>query len=106
MSDDVRNFTQRSPVASERLGRGRSTLHEDVRRGTMPPPIKVGTRWSAWPSDEVDAIARARIAGFTDDELRALVKDLVAQRKTKAMQGRIAGLGDDDPARRHVPIEG
>lgn len=98
---------QRSPVASERLGRGRSTLHEDVRRGIMPPPIKVGSRWSAWPSDEVSAIARARIAGFSDDELRVLVKELVDRRKTAApMQGRIDGLGGDDPARRHVSIEG
>lgn len=71
---------QRSTVVSERLGRGRSTLHEDVRRGIMPPPIRVGARWSAWPSDETSEIARARITGFTDDQLRVLVKELLARR--------------------------
>lgn len=91
---------QRSPVVTERLGRGRSTIHEDVRRGVMPPPIRVGSRWSAWPSDEVDAVLRARIAGLSDDEIRSLVRDLVSRRKV-----RTAGLGDE-PARCGGSIEG
>lgn len=92
---------ERAGTVAQRLGRGRSTIHSDVREGLMPPPIRLGLRWSAWPSDEVDAIARARIAELSDDELRVLVKGLVAARRN-----RIAGLGDDDPVRRHVSIEG
>ena len=90
---------QRANVVCKRLSRCRATIHSDVRQGTLTPPIAIGRRWSAWPSDEIDAIARARIAEFTDDDLRALVKDLVAKRKTAApMQGRIAGLGGDTTA--------
>jgi prophage regulatory protein len=34
-----------------------------------------------WPSDEIDAINSARIAGKTDEEIRALVVKLEADRK-------------------------
>jgi prophage regulatory protein len=88
---------QRSPVVCKRLGRGRATLHQDVHDGLLTPAITIGSRWSAWPSDEIDQIARARIAGWSNDDLRALVKELVARRKTAA-PGRIASRGDDEPA--------
>lgn len=93
---------ERNPVVQKRMGRGKATLHQDVREGVMTPPITIGKRWSAWPSDEVDAVVRARIAGASKDALRELVKELVARRQTAApIQGRIAGVGGDD---RHVSI--
>lgn len=46
----------------------------------MPPPIKLTPRSSAWVEDEVAAVNAARIAGRTDDEIRQLVKQLVAAR--------------------------
>lgn len=35
---------------------------------------------SVWPESEVDAIISARIQGKTENEIKALVRDLVAQR--------------------------
>ena len=56
-----------------------STIYRDVKRGTFPKPVKIGTV-SAWPSDEVEAVTKARIAGKSDDEIRAIVADLHRQR--------------------------
>jgi len=70
----------RLPSVISRVGKSRSTLYEAIDKGVFPPPIKVGVRVSVWPEHEVDAINRAYIAGRTDEELRALVRRLVAER--------------------------
>jgi prophage regulatory protein len=57
-----------------------STWYEQIARGLMPPGIALGERSVGWPAHELDAIAAARIAGKTEDELRALVRDLIAAR--------------------------
>lgn len=44
------------------------------------PPVKVGARAVAWPSDEVDRWVMARVRGASDCEMRQLVTDLVAAR--------------------------
>ena len=58
---------------------GRATHYARERDGLGPPAIKVG-RMSAWVAGELDAVNTAIIAGRSDDEIRALVRDLVAQR--------------------------
>jgi prophage regulatory protein len=63
-----------------RRGRSRPQLYVDIKRGTMTPPVRLGCKLSAWPSHEIDALNRAEIAGASQDELRALVQQLVAQR--------------------------
>jgi prophage regulatory protein len=63
-----------------RLGMARSTAWDCVREGTLPPPIRRGSKWSRWPSGEVDRLEAAIVAGATDDELRALVKELIEAR--------------------------
>ncbi len=59
----------------------RSGIYAKIKAGLLPPPIKMGSRISAWIESEVDAVVAARIAGKSDDEIRQLVKDLVAARK-------------------------
>jgi prophage regulatory protein len=44
--------------------------------------VKIGARASGWPSSEVAAINAARIAGATNEEIRALVAKLVAARQS------------------------
>lgn len=56
-----------------------STIYRDIKRGTFPKPVKIGAV-SAWPSTEVEAMVAARIAGKSDEEIRALVADLHRQR--------------------------
>ncbi|QYU68868.1 AlpA family phage regulatory protein [Leptolyngbya sp. 15MV] len=61
----------------------RPTLYRDMKRGLFPRPVKLG-RASAWPRDAVNAVIAARIAGKSDDEIRALVDDLQRQRANAA----------------------
>jgi prophage regulatory protein len=69
------------------FGIGTSTLYEWIAKGIMPPGIALGVRSVGWPAHELDAIAAARIAGWSEDEIRALVRDLVAAR---AQAGKLA----------------
>ena len=64
-----------------RRGRSRAQLYVDIKRGVMTPPVRLGEKLSAWPGHEIDALNRAEIAGASRDELRALVQQLVEQRK-------------------------
>ena len=41
---------------------------------------RLGARAVGWPANEVAAINEARIAGWSDAKIRALVAELVAQR--------------------------
>lgn len=78
---DMTNTLLRPVAVCKRLGCGRTHLYECTKEGTFRPPVKISERWSAWPEHEVDAILTARIAGASDDELRALVARLVENRK-------------------------
>jgi prophage regulatory protein len=71
----------RRPQVSNLTGDKRSTLYLRVSEGLFPKPVKIGARASAWPEDEVSAINAARIAGKSNEEIRALVAKLEAARK-------------------------
>ena len=61
-------------------GVGKSQHYDDIQSGLFTPPVKIGTRASAWPAHEVAALNAARIAGKTDDQIRKIVIDLLAAR--------------------------
>lgn len=65
-----------------RTGNKRSTAYDRIKKGLLPPPISIGGTNSGWPDNEIDAVNAARIAGKSDDEIRELVKSLVAARKS------------------------
>lgn len=64
-----------------RLGMSRSTRYARIQDGLFPPPIRLGHRAAGYPDYEIESIQVARIAGATDDEIRALVRRLVAARR-------------------------
>jgi len=74
----------RPKAVFQRRGRPRSSTYEDVKNGLLTPPIKLSARATAWPIHEINAICAAQLAGATTDEIRALVKRLVAARKAAA----------------------
>lgn len=75
----------RKPELKEKMGLGsNSTVYAHVEEGTLTPPVKIGLRASGWPENEADAINAARIAGKTDDEIKDLVRNLVAKRQLLA----------------------
>ena len=71
----------RLPIVLDHRGVEKSQHYADIQNGLFTKPVKIGPRASAWPEDEVAALNAARIAGWTDDEIRALVLKLEAARK-------------------------
>ena len=71
----------RIPAVKSESGLSRSTIYLRVSQGLWTKPVSLGARAVGWPSDEVEAINAARIAGNTDDEIRILVEMLEAARK-------------------------
>jgi prophage regulatory protein len=62
----VRRLLRLSEVKHQ-VGLGRSAIYAQIREGLFPPPVKLGARAVAWPSDAIEAWIDARIvAGRTD----------------------------------------
>lgn len=72
---------QRLRTVLHERGRSRSAHYLDIQQGLFTPPVHIGLRAVGWPASEVAAINAARIAGKTDDEIRALVVKLESARK-------------------------
>ncbi len=71
----------RIPAVKSYSGLSRSTIYLRIAQGLWTKPVSLGARAVGWPSDEVEAINAARIAGKSDEEVRALVTKLEADRK-------------------------
>lgn len=71
----------RLPAVKSESGLSRSTIYLRIVQGLWTKPISLGARAVGWPSSEVAAINAARIAGKSDEEIRALVKKLESVRK-------------------------
>lgn len=78
------NTVLRGPAVERETGDRRSTRYERIDKGLFPKPVKLGPRSVGWPASEVAAINAARIAGKSDEEIRALVVRLHAARKALA----------------------
>ena len=72
MSNQVDEIMRR-PRVLRANGQSRSTHYVRIAEGLWTKPIKIGPRAVGWPASEVAAINAARIAGRSDDEIRALV---------------------------------
>jgi prophage regulatory protein len=74
----------RLPAVKSESGLSRSTIYLRIAQGRWTKPVSLGARAVGWPSGEVAALNAARIAGKTDEEIRALVVKLEAARKAAA----------------------
>jgi prophage regulatory protein len=79
------NTILRLPAVKSITGVSRSTQYLRISQGLFTKPVSLGLRAVGWPTTEVEAINAARIAGKTDDEIRALVIKLEAARKGGAL---------------------
>ena len=71
----------RIPAVLDRRGnRSRSQHYADIAAGTWTPGVALGKRARAWPEHEVEALLAARLAGATDEDMRRVVSELLAQR--------------------------
>jgi prophage regulatory protein len=71
----------RLPAVLRERGRSRSAHYLDIKDGLFTRPVSIGSRAVGWPEHEVAALNAARIAGQSDDDIRALVAKLEAGRK-------------------------
>ena len=60
--------------------RSTASIYNNINAGLWTKPVLIGQRSVGWPSDEVIAVNKARIAGATDEQLRELVIRLHAKR--------------------------
>lgn len=75
------NTILRLPAVKTSSGLPRSTLYLRISQGLWTKPISLGARIVGWPANEIAKLNAARIAGKSDDEIRALVLELEAARK-------------------------
>jgi len=67
-------------VKAETGHRSHASIYSAVKGGLFTKPIRIGQRAVGWPSDEVQSINAARIAGKSDAQIRELVDRLHAKR--------------------------
>ena len=78
------NTILRLPAVKAESGLSRSTVYARIGQGLWTKQVSLGPRCVGWPAAEVEALNAARIAGKTDEEIRALVAKLEAARKAAA----------------------
>ena len=86
-------------VKSELGHRSNASIYQRVRAGLCTKPVAIGQRAVGWPDCEIKAIARAHIAGRTEDEIRELVSKLHEKRllaDEAAASPRTGGLHQAD----------
>ena len=82
----------RMPTIKAETGhRSHASIYTAIKDGLFTKPVAIGQRAVGWPSDEVQSINAARIAGKTEAEIRALVAWLHAKRVGLVAQTQAAG---------------
>lgn len=76
----MQNTLLRLPAVKAQSGYSRSTIYLRMSQGLWTRPVSLGARAVAWPACDVVALNAARIAGKSDDQIRALVMKLEAAR--------------------------
>jgi len=71
----------RLPAVKAESGYSRSTIYLRISQQLWTKQVRLGPRCVGWPAHEVAALNAARIAGKSDEEIRALVVKLEAARK-------------------------
>jgi prophage regulatory protein len=75
----------RLPAVKAEFGwRSDASAYNSIRAGVLTTGVAIGQRSRGWPDYEVKAIAAARIAGRSDEEVRNLVQVLHAKRSELA----------------------
>ncbi len=62
-----------------------TSIYGLIKDGLWPNPIRLGKRSVGWPDYEVKSICKARIAGWTDDQIRELVNQMHEERSSSSV---------------------
>lgn len=69
------------PTLLEKFCISRSTAFHHIKEGLLPQNISLGQRSRGFILSELDAVLSARVAGKSNEEIKKLVKSLIAKRK-------------------------
>ncbi|MBL4638506.1 MAG: AlpA family phage regulatory protein [Proteobacteria bacterium] len=72
----------RKPEVLTLFGLSNASLYRQITAELFPPAFSLGCRATGWYEHEVKQVIAARGAGKTDDDIKALVSELVAARKS------------------------
>ena len=78
----------RLPEVSRATGLARSTVYLRIDQGLLPKPVSLGGKAVGWPATEISQINAARIAGKSNEEISALVQQLMLERVTEGKEVR------------------
>jgi len=82
----------RLPEVMQLLGyRAHASIYNAINEGLFTKPVAIGERSVGWPDDEVHNIYKARIAGFTKNQLKTLVAHMHSSRITAAAELEMMG---------------
>ena len=70
------------PQVLAQRARSSSSHYRDIQSGLFTKPVNLGERAVGWPTSEVSILTAAQVAGLTEDEIRNLVVELHAKRKS------------------------
>ncbi len=71
----------RKPTIKNLFGwKSNTSVDNALRAGLLPKPVKISERCWGLPSDEVDVVLKAKVAGQTDEQIKSLVKRLEVAR--------------------------
>ena len=71
----------RKDQVKKRFSCGKTLCQNKINEGLIPPPIKLGSRGVAFYESEINAVLAVTIAGYTDEQIKEFVRDLVAKRQ-------------------------
>ena len=76
----------RMPAVKLETGhKSHASIYTAIKAGMFTQPVQIGQRSVGWPSNEVQAINAARIAGKSETEIKELVNRLHAKRTELAV---------------------
>jgi len=70
------------PQVLDQRARSSSSHYRDIQNGLFTNPVNLGERAVGWPINEVNILTAAKVAGLSEDEIRNLVAELHARRKS------------------------
>jgi len=79
----IRIVRSQSAEAEGLTGFRKSARAAKIAEGLLPPPIHLGGKAAGFLAHELEAVISARATGATDDEVKDIVRNLVAARSAK-----------------------
>ncbi len=70
----------RLPKLVSIIGLSRSSIYNQISENLLPSPISLGSRAVGWPSNEIDLVLDARLKAKSDEEIKALIREIHTKR--------------------------